>query len=158
MKTPSSERNPSILESLCNLVHPGQRGTELLAERLGGTFIGHQKANQGVTLPLSCTELLYFLRAVHDGGLHSKTTRVPDLCRALTRVSIDDIGCMGTRSDHLMHFTGARTVKGSTGTVEPFEEDRIVVGLDGVVRLHMGQERGPEIHLPEDSGLGEAEE
>jgi len=71
---------------------------------------------------------------------------------------VDDVGCMGTRSEDLVHFARARTVKGSASTVEPFEEDRIVVGLDGVVRLHMGQEGGPEIHLPEDSGLGEAEE
>ena len=41
--------------------------------------------------------------------------------------------------------------------MEPFEKDRIIVGLDGVVRLHVGQERGPEIHLPEDSGPGERE-
>ena len=70
---------------------------------------------------------------------------------------VDDVGCLGTRSDDLVHFARARTVKGGASTVEPFEKDRIIVGPDGVVRLHVGQERGPEIHLPEDSGPGERE-
>jgi hypothetical protein len=72
-------------------------------------------------------------------------------------MGVENVGGLSTGSNDLVHFSGTCAVKGGTGFSEPFKEDRIIVSLDSVVRFHVREERGPEIHLPEDSGLGEPE-